>query len=287
MLQEAGGGQSAAPAGNREADGIAGSAGTNRDRLKVFHQAARHPNFSDHLASAIAELKRYCLTPDRLTEMAEVFPAGANNLLRDKLTDLALLYAELEKFLKNRFTDPDDYLSLLAQVLPNSASLRGGQVWVDGFSGFTPQEYQVLASLLTISERVRVALCLDPAVLADPVKEAELFYQTHITYTDLLGLAREVGAAVEEPVLPGTEIVGSDTEPVGRGSDQAPNSAKPEPGNPGDTAQAPGNLEQVSDVSEQTRGTSEPVPSDRNKTQTALNRRPSPQHNQMPALAPV
>ena len=131
----------------------------NRDRLKVFHQAARHPNFSDHLASAIAELKRYCLTPDRLTEMAEVFPAGANNLLRDKLTDLALLYAELEKFLKNRFTDPDDYLSLLAQVLPNSASLRGGQVWVDGFSGFTPQEYQVLASLLTISERVRVA-CL-------------------------------------------------------------------------------------------------------------------------------
>jgi ATP-dependent helicase/nuclease subunit B len=235
----------------------------NRDRLKVFHQAARHPNFSDHLASAIAELKRYCLTPDRLTEMAEVFPAGANNLLRDKLTDLALLYAELEKFLKNRFTDPDDYLSLLAQVLPNSASLRGGQVWVDGFSGFTPQEYQVLASLLTISERVRVALCLDPAVLADPVKEAELFYQTHITYTDLLGLAREVGAAVEEPVfLPGTEIVGSDTEPVGRGSDQAPNSAKPEPGNPGDTAQAPGNLEQVSDVSEQTRGTSEPVPSD-------------------------
>ena len=245
----------------------------NQKQLKVFYQAAKHPNFSDHLASAIAELKRYCLTPNQLTEMAEVFPAGANNLLRDKLKDLALLYAELEKFLLNRFTDPDDYLSLLAQVLPHAASLRGSEVWVDGFSGFTPQEYQVLASLLTISERVQVTLCLDPAVLAEPVEEAELFYQTHATYTDLLGLAREDGAAVEEPVLlPGTEPVGDVTELVGGGPEQASDSAEPAPGglelasvslrqitgDPKPTSDslelASGNLEQASSVSEQTLG---------------------------------
>jgi ATP-dependent helicase/nuclease subunit B len=171
-----------------------------RDDLKVFYRAARQPNFSDSLARVIAEMKMYCLTPAQLTSAA-AFIGAKNNLLRNKLEDLALLYLDLEQFLAGRFTDPEDYLNLLADRLAYSSTCLGSEVWVDGFSGFTPQEYRVLSKLLTVSARVNVALCLDPTILGQPLDEQELFYRTHQTYDTLLEMAQEAGVTVEDPCV--------------------------------------------------------------------------------------
>ncbi|NLK52439.1 MAG: helicase-exonuclease AddAB subunit AddB [Syntrophomonadaceae bacterium] len=183
-----------------------------KDQLRVFYRAARQPHFADTLANTITEMKRHCLTPSLLVSTAKKMDSD-HILLRDKLEDIALLWADFEHFLCDRFSDPDDYLNLLAERLSHSPTCRQAEVWVDGFSGFTPQEYQVLQALMQVSNRVNVALCLDARLHQTP-EETELFFNTYQTYTDLLDQARQLGITVEkncildDPALLSTPVSG-------------------------------------------------------------------------------
>ncbi|MDD2422512.1 MAG: PD-(D/E)XK nuclease family protein, partial [Heliobacteriaceae bacterium] len=177
----------------------------HRPELRVFHRAAGQPGFADTLAGILAELKLYNVATADLALAASRLTAGPDpGLLGDKLHDLELLYQALSEFLAGRYTDPDDYLALLAERLLASTLLAGAVVWVDGFAGFTPQELRVLGALLTVTDQVNVTLCLAPEALAGPPEPGDPFYRTRDTYDRLCRLAREK-QAVWEPavVLPG------------------------------------------------------------------------------------
>lgn len=173
----------------------------HRDQLKVFGRSAGLPGFADTLARTLGEMKTYCISPAELalTSAALGGIAGAD-LLADKLADLGLLYHDLEGELSDRFTDPDDYLNLLADRLEMSPAVRGGEVWVDGFSGFTPQEHRVLAALLRTAGRVNVTLCADLDSLAGSPDETALFYAVRETYDTLCETAAREKVPVERPL---------------------------------------------------------------------------------------
>ena len=65
---------------------------------------------------------------------------------------------------------------------------RETRVWIDGFAGFTPQEYTVLAALMSSVTHVEIALCLDPRRKQQP-QEEDLFHPTQDTYWRLRRLA--------------------------------------------------------------------------------------------------
>ncbi|MDK2785107.1 MAG: ATP-dependent helicase/nuclease subunit [Bacillota bacterium] len=175
----------------------------HRDELVLLGHSASTPGFTERLAQALAELKLYCISPEMMSAYLTQLTARGEGQgpLAGKLHDLALLYRELEAFLKPRYTDPEGYLSYLAERLPEAASLRGARVWVDGFTGFTPEEYQVLAALLGVAARVEVTLCLDAAELNRPPAETDLFYPTRETYDKLLEVARAREAQVLPPLI--------------------------------------------------------------------------------------
>jgi len=169
--------------------------------LKVFQSPATRAGFADSLARAVGEMKTYCIGPEDLAApAAELRKAGAA-LLADKLDDLRLLFNDLEQFLASRFIDPDDYLSLLAGRLPRAATTAGAEVWVDGFTGFTPQEYGVLAALLHAARRVNVSLCIDDLSLAGAIDESDPFYPVRETYEQLCVITANEGMRVDRPVL--------------------------------------------------------------------------------------
>ena len=171
-----------------------------KNELRVFGRVANQPDFADSLARLIGEMKIYCITPEELAQQAAAQDAR-QVLLQSKLQDISLLYSDFQQFIENTFIDPDDYLHLLAERLPGSPTCQGAEVWVDGFTGFTPQEYRVLQNLMLVSVRVNVALCCDPAVLEEPLDEQELFYGTHQTCDILTRLAERNGVEIEEPCL--------------------------------------------------------------------------------------
>lgn len=171
-----------------------------KDRLRVFRRCADQYGFVDAVANAITELKTYCITP---TVLADRLPAVArqDQLLADKLQDLLLLYQELEKFLQPRYTNPDDVLTLLAAKIPQTTLLRQAEVWVDGFTSFTPQEYAVLRAIMAVAKELTVTLCLDGRHPDAHRDETALFHTMWETRARLLQLAQEGGITVAPTVV--------------------------------------------------------------------------------------
>jgi ATP-dependent helicase/nuclease subunit B len=171
-----------------------------REQLKVFRRSAGQPGFADTLARALGEMKTYCIGPEELAGAASGLRGEGDGPLADKLADLHLLYRDLEDYLADRFTDPDDYLNLLADRLEMSGTVRGTEVWVDGFTGFTPQEYRVLAALLRAAGRVNVTLCAGAGDLGAGGDETDLFYPVRETYNTLCEMAARERVTVERPL---------------------------------------------------------------------------------------
>jgi len=168
--------------------------------LKVFQKARNKPGFCDELARSIAEFKRYLITPAQLSGPVELFRRQGKTLLADKLSDLSVIYADLDLFLSQKFTDPDDYLTLLAQKVAGSSLLEGAELFLDGFTDFTPQELYVLRELLKKCPRVNLTLCLDSRQLSSPLEEDDCFFKTRQTYLHMVELCRELAIPLDQEI---------------------------------------------------------------------------------------
>ncbi len=175
----------------------------HRLHLSAFARSATRPGMADLLAQAIGEFKTYRIAPDDLRKVK-----NTTGLLLDKLQDLALIYEEFQAALGPGILDPDDELSILAEKIPSAPLIQGAQVWVDGFTGFTPQELEVLKMILSKASEVVITSPLDPGLLVDESQlestiskvGEELFTGPWQTYQDLLRISSETGTLLHPPV---------------------------------------------------------------------------------------
>jgi len=163
---------------------------------QVFAKAADRQGFVNTIANLITEFKRYAVTPGKLREAAQGLPE--NDLLKEKLDELSIVYAEYEETIARRYRDTDDDLSLAAQMLDSCDLYSGAEIWIDGFSGFTPQEYKVLAELAKKAGRINIALCTDS--LEDSADGTDVFSAVKRVYQRFKNLAEETGLILDAPV---------------------------------------------------------------------------------------
>lgn len=168
------------------------------DELKVFKKAALRKGFTDILSDAVTEFKRYDISPGKLSEAMEKLKDGQP--LKDKLHDLALVYSEFEKLLHEGYMDADDDLTELCNKLDSSTQFDGAEMWIDEFSGFTPQEYKVIGKLLKKAKQITICLCMD-CLSGEPNGSAAMaFAPVRKTAAKLGRLAASQGIAMEKPV---------------------------------------------------------------------------------------
>ncbi len=158
-----------------------------RKNLSAFRPLVDYPGFRDELSSALEELAAYGYQPGDL-ESPSLLGAEVP-FLGQKARDLAMVYREYQMFLKDRFLDPTDTQKLAAQKAGKCGLLKGATVFVDGFSGFTPDEYALLGAVLEHAQYVSVALCMDKDESLAPVSDTSLFHQSRDTYERLKKLA--------------------------------------------------------------------------------------------------
>ncbi len=166
-----------------------------KENLKVFRQAAAQRSFPDTLLGLIREMKSYKLSPEALEQAAKKWP---EHPFGDKLQDLALLSGRLRDFLRDGYSDPEDYLTLVAEKLATSPLVKGGEVWLDGFTWFNPQEAAVVEAMLGAVRQVTVTLCLDKPDSPAHGEATALFHRQWKTRAKLLQLAARLGCEVEE-----------------------------------------------------------------------------------------
>lgn len=178
-----------------------------RDDLLAFRGTSGKIGFTERLLSLFSELKRYCLSADLLERHAErLEPAAGRQAaqLHDKLHDVTLVYRIFEERLAQQYLDGESYLTHLASRLAESASLRGAEVWIDGFHGFTPQEFAVVGALMDVCRSVTVALCLDREYAAgERPHELDLFHPPATTMIRLAELADSLGHGPASSVVLG------------------------------------------------------------------------------------
>ena len=180
-----------------------------KEELKLFGASSDRPGFVDRLNRLHTEMKRCCIgSIDLEQQLSELENSiGGNPILQNKLHDLQLLFGDLEKEMSQLYIDQEDRLAELAEHISESSYIRGAEVWVDGFHGFTPQEFLVLRQLILYASKVTIALTLDKVYSTGiPPHELELFHPSAVTYIRLRGIAEEAEAEVWDEVLSPTDL---------------------------------------------------------------------------------
>lgn len=171
-----------------------------RDDLPYFCHMMDKNGFVSRLGKTITEFFRYRVTPEQLETMSN--QEGLSHSVQDKCRDMASIYRRYEEFLSETYLTGDTTLSLLEEKLASSAAFGDTEIWLDGFYGFTPQEYGVIAQLLRLCKRVSITLPMDEhSYFASSLPPAAPFFEPHLTEQKLVSLAEEMGIAMESPVF--------------------------------------------------------------------------------------
>lgn len=160
------------------------------DSLKVFGRNLKRRGFISELKSMLSELYQYGISPEQLEKARSRL--SDRSILSGKLEDMITVYRAFAGELEEGTITAEEILPVLCRYLPDSRQIRHAVIALDGFTGFTPVQYQVLALLLQYGARVLVTVTVDP--LLEYRKETavhELFYFSHHTVGKLLELASE------------------------------------------------------------------------------------------------
>ena len=167
--------------------------------LEAYQAAHRKPGFIEMMGDFLAELKRSGVGVSQLREASERLPA----LTGAKLKDIALVLERFEAYKSDKLMDEEDRYALAADRMSSLAELHGTTVCLDGFSGFTGQEFSLIEALASISGDLRVALTLDPVHL----NREGIFLATAETYRRLEKIAQETGCGFNVRHFHGTDAV--------------------------------------------------------------------------------
>ena len=127
--------------------------------LREYGRCIEDAAMIERLLAVVAECKMFCVSPSMLEQAGNTLPAGYRRL-SDKLADLSLIYAAYEGLLHREYHDPEDMLTALDTVLWESdgAFFKDKHIYLDGFNGFTSQQYAIIAHMLDHAASVTVTL---------------------------------------------------------------------------------------------------------------------------------
>ncbi len=143
----------------------------------------------------ITELKKHCIKPDMLSKAIE---KSKSERLRLKLKDIQKCYMLFEEKLGDNYITEPDLLNLLAEKIPKSNMFVNADVFIDEFSGFTVQEYNIITALLNVANKVVITMTSDDI---SNEREGNLFYNNTLTAQKLLRISNDNKVKIEKPIF--------------------------------------------------------------------------------------
>ena len=145
----------------------------------------------------ITELKKHNITVEKLEQGIDKIDSP---ILKTKLQDIYNVYKIYEEKMQNNFIDEEDLLTKLYNKLPESKMFDGATVYIDEFSGFTKQEYNIVTEILKKAKQVNVTICTD-SLMDNLEKERDIFYFNKQFAKLLTESAQNVDEKLEKPIF--------------------------------------------------------------------------------------
>lgn len=184
----------------------------NQKELLLFNKSGRQTGFMACLNRLITEFEQYLITPERLDELYN--KSEASPALQRKLHDIKVIYLGFMDYIEKRFLTNEQIIDLLINKVKDSSYLKGAHIWMDGFYGFSPQQYELITELLKYAENITITLPLEkaPSVI-EKLNENNPFYEAQRAFQKLYTNAREQGIEVDKTIVieaPGLDDVGQE-----------------------------------------------------------------------------
>ena len=163
----------------------------NQKNLKFLGKSDENIDLS---MRAITEFKKHGVSvEDLLSEISAV----KDLYLKNKLQDMSLIYKEFEDKISESYIEDTDLLTLLAENLDKVDLVKNSLIYIDEFSGFTYQEYQVIKEFLRLAKEVNITICTDNLDF-NTNPDIDIYYPNKITVKKLLNLAKENDIGTDE-----------------------------------------------------------------------------------------
>ncbi len=167
---------------------------SNKENLKFLGNPDKNLKV---VTRQITEFKKHNITPEKISDLEEKIKD--NEYLKLKLEEIQKILSSYQTKIQDNYLDETDNLTLLAENLCNTTMFDNSIIYIDEFSGFTTQEYNIIKELLKKAKKVSVNICLDDFNLEDN-EEGNLFYFNKITAKKLVKIAKEIDCKIDKPV---------------------------------------------------------------------------------------
>lgn len=165
------------------------------DKLSYFGTNAHKKGYVQEIKSFLSEIYQYGISEETLDEMIET--AENRPVLVRKLQDMKIIYQAFAEYMENNYITSEEVMTVFASVVENSAILRDCVFFLDGFTGFTPTQYEVIAQLIRVARKLYVSVTMDEREsIVKTGHRHSLFYMSQKMIVTIRRLAKQYGAEV-------------------------------------------------------------------------------------------
>lgn len=161
-----------------------------KKELKILGAKMDKQGYVSQLKSMVSELRQYEITSQDLEKVLKEVENKPE--LYYKLKDISILYQGFFDYLGENFYTQEEILDVLGRVAEKSGKIKDSVLVLDGYTGFTPIQLQLLEKLFVLSSQVYVTVTMgmgeDPY---QPGSPHQLFYLSKQTVSRLCKLAKE------------------------------------------------------------------------------------------------
>lgn len=168
-------------------------ASENKDELTAFSDNIDRLGTITKLKSMISEFMQYGITPDRVDEMINTANIKNRSLLAAKLSDVNFLYRKFLEYKQDKYTTTEETLSRVSSIIHKSNTIKNSVIIFDGFTGFTPVQNRLIATLLEYAKDIHVALLYEEG--------SDLFALSKHTINSLEKMASDRQVVVRNPYI--------------------------------------------------------------------------------------
>lgn len=161
-----------------------------KDRLTYFKKGIDKPGFLDECKSFLCELEQYGIREE------EDFEKLAQ--LGTKFEDIKLIYDCFKEKMGDTYQMAEELIPQLTGVIHEMEGIRGSVVCLDGFTGFTPVQYELIRRLMELCEDIYVTVTVDLTH-----RRRQIFRISEETVKSLTRIANQIPVPVKEPVITG------------------------------------------------------------------------------------
>lgn len=169
---------------------------------KTFGNNINRSGFVEEIKSIVTEFVQYRMDDNKYENMLN--SVRDKGILSSKIEDVGLVYKYYREYMEQRYISSEELLSILADYVPESGMIKGSVVCIDGFTGFTPVQYELLRELMKVCSDIYITVTIDSRSRTfGKARPDELFYMSRTYINKCMKIAAQTGVYVEEPVWAG------------------------------------------------------------------------------------